>query len=136
VNGIDWKELNGGVCKIMQDYCGATKNDEVLKIGLKWFEELEAGEMQTASARNPHELFRLLEVFNIAAVGKMILEGCRARKASSSFLGFTRQDYPALDPPEWRKWVTIKLDGGDVKSGSLALDYWGDLKTNYEEHNK
>ena len=67
-------------------------------------------------------------------VSRMIFEACRARKASSTHLGFTRMDYPELDPPDWHKWVTIKLDEGKVKTGELPLDYYGDLKKNYEAH--
>ena len=133
-NGMDWKELNAGVCRVMQDYCGELKNEELLKIGLKWFDELEAGEAATAFARNPHELSRLLEVFNIMTNGRMIMEACRARKASNTYLGFTRLDYPEVDPPEWQKWVTVKQDGGKVCVDELALDYHGDLKKNYESH--
>ncbi|MFC2011584.1 FAD-dependent oxidoreductase [Chloroflexota bacterium] len=133
-DGMDWKELNAGVCRVMQDYCGELKSEEILKIGLKWFDELEAGEAATAFARNPHELGRLLEVFSIITNGKMIMEACRARKATIPDLGFTRTDYPKIDPPEWRKWVTVKLDEGKVKAGELPLDYHGDLKKNYETH--
>jgi len=133
-NGMDWKELNAGVCRVMQDYCGELKNEELLKIGLKWFDELEAGEAATAFARNPHELSRLLEVFNIMTNGRMIMEACRARKASNTYLGFNRLDYPEVDLPEWQKWVTVKQDEGKVRVGELALDYHGDLKKNYESH--
>jgi succinate dehydrogenase/fumarate reductase flavoprotein subunit len=133
-SGTDWKELNAGICRVMQDYCGELKNEEVLKLGLRWIDEIEAGEAAVAFARNPHEHLRLLEVFNIITVGRMILEGCRARKASNPYLGFTRTDYPEIDPSEWRKWITIRLDGTDVKVDSLVLDYWGDLKKNYEAH--
>jgi succinate dehydrogenase/fumarate reductase flavoprotein subunit len=132
--GMDWKELNAGICKILQDYCGELKNEELLSIGLKWLDELEDGEAATARARNPHELYRVLEVFNIITVGRMMLEASRARKASSSHLDFTRTDYPEVDPLEWNKWVTIKLDGGDVKVGELALDYYGDMEKNYQDH--
>ncbi len=133
-NGMDWKELNAGACRIMQDYCGELKSEELLGIGLRWFAELEAGEAANAYARNPHELMRLLEVFNIISNGKMIMEACRVRKASNPSIGFTRLDYPAVDPPEWRKWITVKLDAGRVKAGEMALDYYGDLKKNYEAH--
>ncbi|OGN90010.1 MAG: hypothetical protein A2158_00860 [Chloroflexi bacterium RBG_13_46_14] len=133
-NGMDWKELNAGICKILQDYCGELKNEELLTIGLKWLDELEAGEAAGARARNPHELYRVLEVYNIITVGRMMFEASRARKASSSHLDFTRTDYPEVDPPEWNKWVTIKLDGGDIKVGELALDYYGDLEKNYQDH--
>jgi succinate dehydrogenase/fumarate reductase flavoprotein subunit len=133
-NGMDWKELNAGICKILQDYCGELKNEEILSIGLKWLDELEAGEAASARARNPHELCRVLEVYNIITVGRMMFEASRARKASSSHLDFTRTDYPEVDPPEWHKWVTIKLDGGDVKVGELAIDYYGDMEKNYRDH--
>jgi succinate dehydrogenase/fumarate reductase flavoprotein subunit len=133
-SGMDWKELNAGVCRVMQDYCGELKNEELLKIGIKWFDEIEKGEAATTIARNPHELGRVLEVFNIMTVGKMIMEASRARKCSNPFLGFTRLDYPEVDPAEWRRWVTLKLTDGQVKAGSLALDYYGNFKDNYEAH--
>ncbi len=133
-SGMDWKELNAGICKILQDYCGELKNEELLSIGLKWLDELEAGEAATARARTPHELYRVLEVFNIITVGRMMFEASRARKASSSHLDFTRTDFPEIDPPEWNKWVTIKLDEGDVKVDELALDYYGDMEKNYQDH--
>jgi succinate dehydrogenase/fumarate reductase flavoprotein subunit len=132
--GMDWKELNAGICKILQDYCGELKNEELISIGLKWLDELETGEASTACARNPHELYRVLEVFNIITVGRMMFEAGRARKASSSSLDFIRTDYPEMDPPEWQKWVTIRDDGGDVKVGELPLDYYGDMEMNYRDH--
>jgi succinate dehydrogenase/fumarate reductase flavoprotein subunit len=133
-SGMDWKELNAGVCKIMQDYCGAEKNETLLKIGLKWFAETEKGEANQVIARNPHELVRVLEVFNILTNGQMIMEGCRARKASNTYLGFTRLDYPGMNTPEWRKWTTVKMVDNIVKAGDLPLDYHGDPVRNYEKH--
>jgi succinate dehydrogenase/fumarate reductase flavoprotein subunit len=133
-NGMEWKELNAGVCKVMQDYCGEVKNEGLLKLGLKWFEEIDAGEASVAFARNPHELVRVLEVFNLITNGQMIMEACLARKASSSALGFTRSDYPQLNPPEWQKWVTLKQDQGHVKTDELPLDYHGDVEKNYRAH--
>jgi succinate dehydrogenase/fumarate reductase flavoprotein subunit len=133
-SGMDWKELNAGVCKVMQDYCGELKNEETLKIGLQYFNEIETGEVNSACARTPHELSRMLEVFNILTVGKMIFEGCRARRSSNPYLGFNRTDFPEIDPPEWHKWVTVKMDGEQVKSNLLPLDYYGDVKKNYDAH--
>jgi len=133
-DGMDWKELNAGVCKVMQDYCGAEKSEGVLKLGLQWMDELEIGEAASTYARNPHELLRLLEVFNIMTVNRMILEACRARQASCTNLEFKRLDFPAIDPPEWRKWVTLKLVEGKVRSGSLPLDFYGNMNNSYEAH--
>lgn len=133
-NGMEWKELNAGVCRVMQDYGGAIKNEQLLKLGLKWFDELEAGEAATAFARNPHELVRVLEVFNILINGRLIMEASLARRASCTGLGFMRSDYPEMDPPAWRKWVTVKQEEGKVKVGELPLDYHGDLEENYKAH--
>ena len=49
-------------------------------------------------------------------------------------VGFQRSDYPELDPPEWHKWITTRLQGDQVKIGELTIDYWGPLKENYEAH--
>ncbi len=133
-DGMEWKELNAGVCKIMQDYCGDTKAEESLKVGLKWFSELREGEGSTACARNPHELMRVLECFNIMTCGEMVIHASLARRASSAWLGFERLDYPEKDPPEWDKWITAKLENNGVKIGEKPIDYWGTLEENYSAH--
>jgi succinate dehydrogenase/fumarate reductase flavoprotein subunit len=135
-NGLEWKELNAGVCKVMQDYCGEIKNDELLKIGLKWCEEIEAGEAANAFARNPHELVRVLEVFNILTNSQMIMEASRARRASIPALGFARSDYPEVDPKDSQKWLTLKLEEGKVKLGEASLDHHGDVEKNYMAHSR
>ena len=47
-----------------------------------------------------------------------------------------RIDYPQMDPSEWKKFITLKLVNGKVKAGEPPLAYWGDLKNDYEAHNK
>jgi succinate dehydrogenase/fumarate reductase flavoprotein subunit len=131
---MDWKELNIGICQVMQLYCGDIRNEESLKIGLKWLKELEEQEAATLYARNPHELGRCLESLSLITLAEMVMHASLARKASSVWLGFQRSDYPALDPPEWHKWITTKLEGDQVKVGELPIDYWGSLKENYEVH--
>jgi succinate dehydrogenase/fumarate reductase flavoprotein subunit len=133
-NGMDWKELEAGIAKVMQDYCGAVKNEELLALGLKWLDEIKEGEASQLSARNPHELTRALEVLSILEIGEMVIHACRARKASSAALDFMRSDYPEVDPPEWHKWIVIKLAEEKVKVSELPLDFWGDLKEHYEAH--
>jgi hypothetical protein len=41
-----------------------------------------------------------------------------------------------MDPPEWKKFITLKLVEGKTKIGELPHAYWGDLKKNYEAHNR
>jgi succinate dehydrogenase/fumarate reductase flavoprotein subunit len=138
--GIGWKELNAGICRIMQDYCGEYKSDGILKTGLKWFKEIRESETATACARNPHELKHILECQTLITVGEMIMQSSLARKASSSHLNFHRLDYPEVDPPEWGKFVTIRLDNREVRVGELPFNYWllppnaSTYQENYERH--
>ena len=86
-------------------------------------------------ARNPHDLLRAQETLNVLTNAELVIHSCLARKASSKQLQFARLDYPAMDPPEWHKFVTVWRDDTGVRSGSLPIDYYGDLTTNYERHN-
>jgi len=131
---LEWKELNAAMCRIMQNYCGEYKNEELLKIGLIWLEDMEKNEGPRVCADNPHKLMRTLEVYNILTCNEIILHSSRARKASSRYLDFFRLDYPEMDPPDWHKWVTVKQEDGTVKTGELPIDFWGPLKENYKKH--
>ena len=133
-SGLEWKELASGVAKVMRHYCGDTKSDERLNIGLTWLNELTDGEAQTLAARNPHELMRSVEVLSILDWCKAVMHQNLARKSSNPWMNFVRLDYPQQDPPEWRKWITIKQSDGGVSIGEKPLDYWGDLVSNYEKH--
>ncbi len=120
----------------MQNYCGEIKSEELLNIGLRLLENMEKEEAPKLYARNPHELIRSLEVLNILTNAKIIINSCIARKASSKHLHFRRSDYPEIDPPDWHKFLTVKLENNEVKIGEKSIDYYGDLKENYEFYNK
>jgi succinate dehydrogenase/fumarate reductase flavoprotein subunit len=134
--GVEWKELECGIAKVMQDYCGDTKTEELMKIGLQYLTEIKTGEADTLYARNPHELMRALEALDILTCAEMVIHACRARKAGNRWLFFERLDYPENDPPAWRKWITIKQIRDRVLTGDLALDFYGSLPDNYAAHNK
>jgi succinate dehydrogenase/fumarate reductase flavoprotein subunit len=87
-------------------------------------------------ALDPHKLMRSLEDISLLTYAQVIIHAMLARKASSFALGFQRIDYPTIDPPEWKKYLTIKLENGKVKTGNLPLAFWGNLKNQYEAHNK
>jgi succinate dehydrogenase/fumarate reductase flavoprotein subunit len=123
-DGIGWKELRAGLCRVMQDYCGEFKNEEILQMGLRWIRSIRESEAPTAFARNPHELCRVLECHTHMTIGEIIMQASLARKASSLLLDFKRLDYPDVDPPEWNKIITIRLENGGVKVGELPLKYW------------
>jgi hypothetical protein len=33
-------------------------------------------------------------------------------------------DYPAVDPPDWHKLATVRLNDGQVEYGDMPLDYF------------
>ncbi len=135
-DGIEWKELNAGICRVMQNFCSEPKNEELMKLGLMWLGDIEHNAARELVADNPHKLVRALEVLNILTCSQMIVHASLARKASSTYLFFKRLDYPALDPPEWRKWITIRRDGSGAAVGELPIDYWEPLAENYAAHNQ
>ena len=96
--------------------------------------------LPTVYARNPHELERALECLTRLTVGEMIMQASLARKASSTALDFNRIDYPEMDPPEWNKFVTIRLENGRSKVGEMPINYWllppnaPTYEENYREH--
>ncbi len=134
--GIDWKELNAGIARVMQMFCSEYKTEKLLSMGLDALKEIEEVHVPRLYALDPHKLMRGIEDLSLLTHGRIILEASLARKASSQVLNFFRIDYPQIDPPEWNKFVTVKLENGRVKAGELPLKYYGDLKANYEAHNK
>ena len=137
---IGWKELHAGIARIMQIYCGEYKSERMLKMGLWWLNSIREGEAARTYVRNPHELVRYLECLTRITFSEMIIHASLARKASSRSLGFKRVDYPSPDPPEWNKYVTLRLEDGIVKTGELPRDYWllppyaASYRENYEAH--
>jgi succinate dehydrogenase/fumarate reductase flavoprotein subunit len=121
--GIGWKELNAGICRIMQDYCGQYKNKETLETGLRLLREVRQSEATQVSVANPHELARALECHAILTAGEAVIQASLARKASSARLNFTRLDYPSVDPPEWDKHLAIRQQDGEITVTEMPLDY-------------
>ncbi len=120
---MGWKELNAGICRIMQDYCGQFRSEETLLRGLRLLAEVREAELTRGYAANPHELGRVLECHTILTVAEIVMHASLARRASSEHLDFRRLDYPAVDPPEWRKLSPIRRDHGEVKTRDVPLDY-------------
>jgi succinate dehydrogenase/fumarate reductase flavoprotein subunit len=137
---IGWKELQAGIARVMQIYCGEYKSERMLKMGLWWLNSIRESEAARTYVRNPHELVRYLECLTRITFSEMIIQASLARKGSSRSLGFNRVDYPQNDPPEWKKYVTLWLQDGALKVGELSRDYWllppyaPTYKENYDKH--
>ncbi len=137
---VGWKELQAGICKVMQIYCGAYKSEQMLKTGLWWLDSIKESEVNRTYVRNPHELERYLECLTRLTVSEVIIYASLARKASSRILDFNRVDYPIIEPKEWRKLITVQLKEGQVITGDKPINYFvvppyaSTLRENYEMH--
>ncbi len=135
-SGIEWKELHAGIAKAMQYYVSEFRTESLFKMGLDALAKIEAESVPKLYALDPHKLMRSLEDLSILEYAKIIIQASLARKASSMPLFFQRIDYPEVDPPEWDKFITIKLENDAVKIGDLPTEFWGDMKQQYEAYNK
>ena len=138
---IGWKELNAGICRVMQDHCGQIKSEGVLQAGLRLLGDLRESEAATVSAANPHELAHAFECHALIDIGEAVLQASLARKVSSPALNFFRLDYPDVEPDEWHTLVTLKQVSGAVIVSDLPLDYHlqapfaPTYEANYAQHN-
>jgi succinate dehydrogenase/fumarate reductase flavoprotein subunit len=123
--GIEWKELHAGIARMMQYFCSEYKTEKLLHMGLDALNEIEKDFVPNLYALDPHKLLRSLEDLNILSFSQLIVQGSLARKASSRHLNFQRN-----------KFITLKLVDGKIKTGEMPHAYWGDLKKNYENHNR
>lgn len=135
-SGIEWKELNIGINRVMQYYVSEYKTERLYNMALQALEKIEHESVPMLYAMDPHKLMRSLEDVSILNVAKIIVHAQKSRKASSRLLNLWRIDYPQVDPPEWHKWMTIKQVNGKVVTDFLPLTFWGNMKQQYEAHNK
>jgi succinate dehydrogenase/fumarate reductase flavoprotein subunit len=133
-DGIGWKELNMGISKIMKNYCGEVKHDELLMIGLKQLTGYGNSIASETYAYNPHELVRLLEVFDILTVSEIILNSCLRRKSTSKPLCFVK--YNSTEISDAGMLITIRQTNSEIITRELNTDFFGDLNENYEKYNK
>jgi len=116
-----WTDANLALQKLMSSYMGDIRSEEGLKIGLYRLEEL-VHEWEF-HAPHPHEWMRALEVENLATIAKACLTAALNRRASSSYHLHFRVDYPQWDPPEWKKWILIRLMDGQMQTEYRPIEY-------------
>jgi succinate dehydrogenase/fumarate reductase flavoprotein subunit len=82
----------------------------------------------------------VVECLAMIDVGEAVVQASLARKASSDYLAFRRIDYPAIDPPEWRTLMPIRLGPSGPVVRELPFDYYlrapyaPSLEANYAAH--
>lgn len=133
-DGVCWKELLAGINKVMQAYCGHIKWEGLLRMGLDALGDLKEVVDTEVFATDPHSLGNTLGVIDVLEAAEMIIHASLARKASSAFLHFYRGENPSLDPPEWKKFITIRMENGRIKIGELPISYGTPLEEQYRAH--
>lgn len=135
-SGIDWKELHAAIARTMQYYVSEFKTENLLNMALFNLQKIKEESVPELYAMDPHKLMRSLEDVSLLTYAQIIVNASLVRKASSVPLNFRRIDFPTMDPQEWNHFLTLKLEHGKVKPGSLPLTFWGNMKDQYEAHNK
>jgi len=134
--GMGWKECRAGMARVMQDYCSVTKGEAVFNKGLTWLDTIEANELNTLYARNPHELVRCIETENMLLVDRAILEASKARKHSNPWLSFYRVDYPEMPEEKDYTYSMTHMEGDKWVVEEIPLRWYlqGPYADNYEDN--
>ena len=134
--GLDWREVNMAAAKAMQNYCGGVKCDDLLRQGLDLVRSLRDDAHASTQARNPHELMRVHEVWDILDVCELILLSSLSRTCSSAPLFFERMDSREDMRDKETGFMTIRMRDGKPEVGMTRHGYAGDVRNEYEARNQ
>lgn len=95
-SGYYWREVQIGLCRVMQDHLGEYKGDDILKTGLWWMNSIRENELAHTVIDNPRELAKWLDVGTRLSVGEIIMHNSLARKGNCPMIDFKRIDYPEM----------------------------------------
>lgn len=111
--GASWKEALAAVQDIMDYYAGEILSETLLKAGLEQLHKIREMSIETLNAKNPHELIRCLEIFNLIDIGEASILSALERKESRSGMRevFIRVDYPKTNE-EMNKLLILKMKEG------------------------
>jgi hypothetical protein len=79
---------------------------------------------------------RSLETLTAIDHAKIVLQAMRERRFTSKELGIMRLDYPESDEKELNNYLTLTLENDGIHFGKMPTRYWGNMKEEYEEHNR
>lgn len=134
--GIDWKELHNGLARVMQYFVSEYRNDTMFKMALEEIQRIEENAVPQLFALDPHKLMRSLEDLCLIEHAKVVINAMRERKLSSPLLNLERLDYPDTDEEELNNYLVMYEDGDGIKFERLPVRFWGNMKEQYEAHNK
>ena len=78
---------------------------------------------------------RSLEDLSLIEHAKIMIQAMKERKLSNPSLSLTRVDYPDNDPEDMKYFLAMKQVDGKTVFERVPLQYWGNMKEQYEAHN-
>jgi hypothetical protein len=118
----------------MQYYCSEFKTKALLGIGLTALRKIEDESVPLLYALDPHKLIRSLEDLSMLTYAQIVVQAIQA--ALDKGVPLDMQRMSAADSPESQNFLTIKMENGEVKTGELPRNFWGNMKEQYEAYNK
>ena len=135
-SGIEWKELQNGLCRVMQYFAGEFRNETMFNMALDEIKRIEENAVPQLYALDPHKLMRSLEALTAIEHAKIILNAMKERRFTARELSIKRVDYPETDEEELNNYLTLTLKDDGIQFGKLPIRFWGNMKEEYEAHNK
>ncbi len=121
-SGATWQEAMLALQNIMDHSCGMIRSETLLQAGLGHISRLRQRMLAEIYVKNTHDLYRTLEIFNLADIGEAMMWSALTRKESRFVPGYHfRADYPEQDDVNWRKLLAVKRDGTKTIVNSIAL---------------
>jgi len=110
---MDWQELENLTAELrkeMWDYVGIIRNEENLNLMLRKLRHL--GKKIDNFVGNGVNV-QLLELKNMATVGRLITEAAQIRKESRGT--HYREDYPSADDKSWLRHICLEREGENLR---------------------
>ena len=101
-----------------------------------WLERIEKYAVPQLFAPDPHKLMRAIEDLSVLEYAKIILTAMKERKSTMPEFSFERLDYPELDEADRDKYLLLTKVGDKVEFERRPIRFWGNMKEQYEAHNK
>ena len=118
-----WQEGQAALQNIMDYYCGRIRSETMLEAGLGRLQRLREDARAELGARNPHELWRCLEVLNLMDAAEMIMLCAKARRESRCAPEHYRADYPHPDDENWYCNTSLQRRDGEVVVGKRPFNH-------------
>ena len=108
VNGVDVRDLEFKVRRLINDYVVSPKNAYKLNRWLEWAERFEREIEEEVAVANGHDLSKVFEVEHIVKCATFSAKAALERKESRWGNAHQRTDFPQRDDEDWLCHVDVR----------------------------